>query len=503
MQSGNIRVLLIEDDEDDYVLIEGLLSDVPGKRFDLEWTGNYDDGMEAIESQRHDVCLLDYRLGERNGLELLRHALGNGCGIPVIFLTGQDDHTIDLEAMQAGAADYLVKAQIDSTMLERSIRYSISQKQMEVQLLETNRLASIGKLAAGMAHEINNPLTSVLGFSQLIMAKALPDDIAADLNIINAEAKRASKIVQNLLLFARKTEPEMRYLDIASLLNRVQELKSFDFKSNSIRVINEVPPDLPRTLVDEHQLIQVFINILTNAEQECFASHGGGQLRIQATNSPNWIRVSISDDGPGISPEKISAIFEPFYTTKEVGRGTGLGLSICYGIIRQHGGELWAESEVGKGAVFHIELPIVLPADTSESIPVESPSAPTFAKHLLIVDDEPYIRDLLARSLEMRHYTVDLAEEGKEAFRKLKSMPYDCILLDLKMPGMNGKEVFQLIEESDQQVAKKVIFITGDASDPDTRDFIAKSKNPVVLKPFHLDDVCRQVFNVVEANQIE
>ena len=491
---------MVEDDEDDYVLIKDLLSEVPGKSFNLEWTHDYDAGIEAIESERHDVCLLDYRLGDRNGLELMRQALGNGCKIPIILLTGQDDHSVDLEAMQMGAADYLLKGQIDSTMLERSIRYAISHKQMEMQLLETSRLASIGKLAAGMAHEINNPLTSVLGFSQLLMSKNIPDDIAVDLNIINAEAKRAAKIVQNLLLFARKTEPEMQYLDVTSLLNRVQELKSFDFKTNRISVINEVPPDLPWTMADEHQLIQVFINILTNAEQECFASRGGGQLRIQATSSPNWIRISITDDGPGISPEKLNAIFEPFYTTKEVGKGTGLGLSICYGIIRQHGGELWAESELGKGASFHIELPIVLPVDATEAPPLESPTAPAFAKHLLVVDDEPHIRNLLARSLEMQRYIVDLAEEGKEAFRKLASMSYDCILLDLKMPGMSGREVFQLMEESDPQAAKKVIFITGDASDPDTRDFIAKSNNPVVLKPFHLDDVCRQVLNVVQGD---
>ena len=131
---------------------------------------------------------------------------------------------------------------------------------------------------------------------------------------------------------------------------------------------------------------------------------------------------------------------------------------------------------------------------------MESPTAPAFAKHLLVVDDEPHIRNLLARSLEMQRYIVDLAEEGKEAFRKLASMSYDCILLDLKMPGMSGREVFQLMEESDPQAAKKVIFVTRDASDPDTRDFIAKSSNPVVLKPFHLDDVCRQVLNVVQGD---
>ena len=158
MQIGNIRVLLIEDDEDDYVLIEDLLSAVPGKSFDFEWTYDYDAGIKAIESGRHDVCLLDYRLGDRNGLDLLRQVLGNGCNIPVILLTGQDDHYVDLEAMQIGAADYLFKGQINSTMLERSIRYAISHKQMEVQILETSRLASIRK--AGGRHGSRNQQSS-------------------------------------------------------------------------------------------------------------------------------------------------------------------------------------------------------------------------------------------------------------------------------------------------------------------------------------------------------
>ena len=331
MEANNIRVLLVEDDEDDYVLLKDLLSEVPGKKFDLDWTDGYDTGIEAIESRRHDVCLVDYRLGERSGLDLLRQALGNECMIPVIVLTGQDDQTVDLEAMQIGASDYLVKGQIDSTMLDRSIRYAITHKEMECHILESSRLASIGKLAAGMAHEINNPLTTVLGLSQLLMAKNLPESISQDLTIISSEAQRAAKIVKNLLLFARKTDPEMQYLDVASVLRRAQELKSSNFKAHNITVINDIPPTLPQTMVDEQQLIQVFINILTNAEQECFESHRGGQLYLKANSSPDWIKVSISDDGPGIPPENFDVIFEPFYSTKDVGKGTGRDLAYATG----------------------------------------------------------------------------------------------------------------------------------------------------------------------------
>ena len=500
METNNIRVLLVEDDEDDYVLIDDLLSEVPGKKFNVEWTDSYDTGIEAIGTGRHDVCLLDYRLGERSGLDLLHQALGTDCMIPVIVLTGQDDQAVDLEAMRIGASDYLVKGQIDSTMLDRSIRYAISHKEMECHILESSRLASIGKLAAGMAHEINNPLTTVLGLSQLLMAKQLPEQVSEDLKIISSEAERAAKIVKNLLLFARKTEPEMRYLDVATVLRRAQELKTSDFKAKNMTIINEIPPDLPGTMVDEQQLIQVFINILTNAEQACLESHGCGQLNIKAESSPEWIRISISDDGPGITPENLDVIFEPFYSTKEVGKGTGLGLSICYGIVRQHGGELWVESEPGNGSTFYIQIPIVAQDGTTPAPTLDPATVSTLTKHLLVVDDEPHLGNLLVRSLEMEHYTVDLAEGGVDAVRKLSSTDYDCILLDLKMPGMSGQELFHLIEASDQKAAGKVIFITGDTSDADTHEFITGLNNPVVLKPFQLDDICSQVQKMLEAD---
>ena len=500
MDSNIIRVLLVEDDEDDYVLINDLLSEVSGKKFDVEWTDDYDTGVEAIGTGRHDVCLLDYRLGERSGLDLLQQALVNDCMIPVIVLTGQDDQTVDLEAMRIGASDYLVKGQIDSTMLDRSIRYAISHKQMECHILESNRLASIGKLAAGMAHEINNPLTTVLGLSQLLVAKQLPEQVSEDLRIISSEAERAAKIVKNLLLFARKTDPEMRYLNVATVLNRAQELKVSDFKTKNIAIINEVPPDLPETMVDEQQLIQVFINILTNAEQACLEFQGRGQLLIKAEAAPDCIKISISDDGPGITPENLDVIFEPFYSTKEVGKGTGLGLSICYGIVRQHGGELWVESEPGNGATFHIRIPIVAQDGTKITLAQGPAPVSPVTKNLLVVDDEPNIGNLLARSLETQNYTVHVAEGGVDAVSRLASMDYDCILLDLKMPGMSGKELFHRIEASDQKAAEKVIFITGDTSDANTHEFITGLNNPVVLKPFQLDDICRQVQQMLEAD---
>ena len=469
MMLGQIRVLLVEDDEDDYVLIKGLCDRVPQSNLNVDWVDNYDAGMQAIKTRTHDVCLLDYRLGDRDGLEFLREATEQGGGIPVILLTGQGDYAIDNEAMRMGAADFLIKGQVDSTLLERSIRYTVSHRRLEEQVRETSRLASIGQLAAGVAHEINNPLTSVVGYCRLLMTEQLSDSVMADIQTIHCEAQRAAKIVQNLLLFARKTDSDKHYFDIASLLVRAQELKCYDFKASNIEVINDVSPGLPFTMVDEHLLVQVFLNILANAEQECMAAHGGGQVVVRARTLGDRIRISISDDGPGIPQANLNKIFEPFFTTKEVGKGTGLGLSICYGIIRQHGGDLWAESEAGKGATFHLELPVAGP-ENGVKPPLRDLQRPlSCAAHLLVVEDEPLIRNMLAKFLEMQHFAVELAEDGREAWGKLQSATYDCILLDLKMPGMGGKELFRLIEASDSRVAKKVIFITGDTVNSDTK----------------------------------
>ena len=376
-------------------------------------------------------------------------------------------------------------------------------KLAEDRIRDASRLASIGELAAGVAHEINNPLTSVLGFSQLLMAEDLATEVRNNLQKVHSNAQRAAKIVQNLLSFATKRDFRKQYLNVTHILERTLEIKSYDLTTSNIRVTQELSPDIPPTMVDEHQLIQVILNLLTNAEQAIRVSNRKGQIRVRATSTETVIRISIIDDGPGIPPELLSKVFDPFFTTRGVGEGTGLGLSICYGIVRQHDGNLWAENVRGEGAAFHIELPIVGPEDGEYLEPVDHrPQQIAGAmKHLLVVDDEPHIRDLLVRSLEREKYTVDLAKEGEEAWRKLKARHYDCILLDLKMPGMSGQELFRRIEESDRELAKRVIFITGDTISPITRSFLSAAENPVLSKPLNIELLGRQVEEMLqEAN---
>ena len=230
-------------------------------------------------------------------------------------------------------------------------------KKMEEQIIMQDRLASIGLLSSGMAHELNNPLTSVIALSTLLLQNELADDAKEDLKIINDEAKRAAKIVKNLLTFARKQPKEKQLTDINEGIQKVLELRAYEQKVNHIRTNISLDPDLPLIMGNSFQFQQVFYNIVTNAEFFMAQAHKKGVLTVTTETVGNSVRVTFADDGPGISKEHLRRLFTPFFTTKEVGKGTGLGLSICQGIITEHSGRIWAESAPGKGAIFFLNYP--------------------------------------------------------------------------------------------------------------------------------------------------
>ncbi len=367
-------------------------------------------------------------------------------------------------------------------------------KKLEERLRETSHLASVGELAAGVAHEVNNPLTVVMGFTDLLLAQDLSEPIRSGLVKIRAGGQRAIKVVENLLIFARTHEAKKLYCDVGAIVERAVEIKAYDLNVNNIEVTTHRSSDVPNTMVDEHQLIQVLVNVMTNAEHAIAESQSGSKLVIQTSRSGNKIRISLADDGPGIPFEHLRTIFEPFFTTKEVGKGTGLGLSICYGIVRHHGGDMWAESVQGKGATFHIDLPVTsVGKEVDDPLPQLEPIS-TSNKHILVVDDEPNIRDLLVQTLSFEGLvSVDQAETGEEAWRKLQVSAYDCILLDLKMPGMGGQQLYHLIEQSSKEMASRIIFLTGDTISRDTHDFLQGTGNPMLSKPISMEDLRRRV----------
>ncbi|HXH22127.1 MAG TPA: ATP-binding protein [Dehalococcoidia bacterium] len=386
-----------------------------------------------------------------------------------------------------------------------ALRDTTEERLLQERLLQSEKMASVGQLVSGVAHELNNPLTGVMGFAQLLLARDLDETTQAQVRTIYGEAERAAKIVQNLLSFARRRKPAKELADVNSLLAQVLELRSYDFAIRNIALDMEMDPRMPRCWVDADQVQQVFFNIVKNAEQAMLEANGGGRLTVRTegitgtAGAPTGVRISIADDGPGIPPEVQRRIFDPFFTTKEAGQGTGLGLTISYSIIDEHGGRIWAEPSPTGGARFVVELPIGSPEQRGGAAGAPEPAGTTGAAgpaaampsrpayRVLVVDDEESIRLLLRDILEMDGHTVEVGSSGIEAWQLVDaSAPFDVIITDMKMPGMDGATFYRELRQKDPALASRIIFITGDTVSPDTRSFLQTVSNPVLSKPFKI-----------------
>lgn len=375
-------------------------------------------------------------------------------------------------------------------------------ERLEQQTQVASRLALIGQMASGIAHEINNPLTSVIGFGQLLVQRPdIPEDAKNEVRIVTESADRVAGIVKRLLTFARQHKPERSYVNINEVISETLDLRSYSLKNSNIVVETSLSPDLPRTMADAGQLQQVFLNLIINAEMAMQMTRGKGCLAIATALADGNIRASVKDDGPGIPKESMDKLFTPFFTTREVGQGTGLGLSICHGIIAEHNGRIYAQSEEGKGAVFIVELP-VLPEERPLK-PEPAITLPGIVKEarILVVDDEPSVRELLSHVLGLAGHRIDAAEDAGEAFKRIKMEQYDMILLDVKMPGTGGIEVYQELERMSRSLARRVVFITGDVIGAQTRDFLAKTGADCLTKPFDLDQLVKDVNAILAAGR--
>jgi PAS domain S-box-containing protein len=357
-------------------------------------------------------------------------------------------------------------------------------------LVQAEKLTALGEVVSGVAHELNNPLSGVLGYAQLLMRGPMEGRQQRALERIFDSAMRCQKIVQNLLAFSRRYPSEKRYLGLNGLVEKTLDLKEFDLKVSRIRVERNFQEDLPRTMLDFNQTQQVLLNLINNAQQAMAAHRGGGTLTLMTRDIGGMIQLRVTDDGPGIPRDNLPRIFDPFFTTKPVGEGTGLGLSISYGIIRDHGGRIWAESEPGRGTTMVVELPVRREAPLQETLdtPVATalPATPRPLR-VLAVDDEPVILDLLVDVLSGAHHSVDTAATGQEALRKIERDRYDLILLDLKIPDTDGRRVFETICERWPALRDRVVFASGDTVHAGTRAFVEWSGRPCIEKPFRLE----------------
>lgn len=366
MSDKHIKVLLVEDNPGDSRLIREMLAEARGVTFDLEYADRLQVGLEYLGERQIEAVLLDLGLPDSQGLETLSKTYAQAPEVPIVVLTGLNDELLGVEAVNRGAQDYLVKGQVDPNLLVRAIRYAIERKraeererQLQLQLNLSNRLASLGVMAAGVAHEINNPLASVIGFAQLLMQKDIPEDTREVVKIVNDSAQQVADIIKSLHTFALQQKLDRTYINVNEIIQATLAMRTYPMEAGNIRVTTQLAPRLPQIMADDGQLQQVFLNLILNAETEMKSAHGGGNLLIKTETIDNTIRIYFTDDGPGIAEANLVHLFDPFFSTREVGKGTGLGLSVCHGIITEHGGTIYVNSELGKGTTFTVELPIV------------------------------------------------------------------------------------------------------------------------------------------------
>ncbi len=389
----------------------------------------------------------------------------------------------------------------------RGIHRDITEhKEAEQQLLTASKLASVGELAAGIAHELNNPLTGIIGYAQLLSDRQnVSQDIKKDLDRIYYESQRAARIVQNLLGFARRHEPQKTYFDVNEFIEKTLELRDYQLRTSNIGVYTNLASNLPQMLADYHQMQQVILNILINAEHAIAQTKHRGKITITTSMVEDCIKISIADDGPGIAKNSINRVFDPFFTTKEVGSGTGLGLSVCHGIITQHGGKIYVQSQQGRGTTVNIELPLAAEgqAIVEEKVVVAEnrPHRLKATGHILIIDDEPAICDILTRALFEEGYTTDSVSNARAALEKIAENSYELCIIDLKMPQMSGKELYEIMKRRFPSLAQRVVFITGDTMTPATENFLTSTGKPYLFKPFNSNQLVELVEETLGSGQ--
>ena len=371
------------------------------------------------------------------------------------------------------------------------IRDVTDEKRLTDQLLQQEKLAAIGQLVSGVAHELNNPLAGVLAFSQLLHEEAQPESEQANaLEIIQQEARRAAKIVSNLLTFARQHQPERTLTDLNQVVLDTLELRRYTLRMHQIELEVDLDHSLPLTWADPFQLQQVCLNLVTNAEYALIEHQGERRLRVSTSRRDgDQIMITVADSGMGIARADLDRVFNPFFTTKPVGKGTGLGLSISDGIIREHGGRIHAQSVPGAGATFTIELPLVHPPGVTVTHTGPPHRARAAGRRVLLVDDERAIRTALSTYLSSGGHTVTAVGTGAAALEQLAAGTFDAILLDLRLPDIAGDELFARIGSRFPEHADRVIFLTGDITSDRSRAFLESSGRPHLGKPFQLEEV--------------
>lgn len=404
-------------------------------------------------------------------------------------------HSNGRERVFRAAASPMYDASGQVTGLVASSRDVTELKRLEEQVVQSEKLAVVGQMIAGVAHELNNPLTAILGISELLEEKTREEKDRHQLELIHQQARRAASIVQDLLIFSRPVVAGSACLDLNALLQQTLGLQEDSLRSSRISVDYLPATGLLPVSGDSRELVQVFVNLLRNAEQAIREIRESGSIRIRLGNSGGRVWVTVQDDGPGIRPEVVSRIFEPFFTTKAPGRGTGLGLSICHSVLKQYGGTIEATPAPGGGTVFTVSFPVARAEESAgEPAGAARKEATLSGISVLVVEDEAGIRELVQSGLSARGARVECVNSGEEALARLEGASagpseFDLVLCDMKMPGLAGTEFFERLRSRPQGWKRPFLFMTGDLLDPARVRAIEGSGARIIQKPFRMAEL--------------